>query len=99
MPNSGRLHERFLGRALRDQTIGDLAAGVSRLVKPVFVPRVTWRFVAVGKPKLPYALTGVAEYERRIRRFARVEWQVVPASDPGREAAPLLAASAGDFRL
>jgi 23S rRNA (pseudouridine1915-N3)-methyltransferase len=60
---------------------------------------VTWRIVAVGKPKLPYALTGAAEYERRIRRFARVEWRVVAASDASREAAPLLAASTGNFRL
>jgi 23S rRNA (pseudouridine1915-N3)-methyltransferase len=60
---------------------------------------VIWRIAAVGKPKLPYALAGVAEYERRIRRFARVDWQIVPASDARRESLALLDASKGHFRL
>ncbi|MBV9490032.1 MAG: 23S rRNA (pseudouridine(1915)-N(3))-methyltransferase RlmH [Verrucomicrobia bacterium] len=60
---------------------------------------MTWRIVAVGKPKLAYAFAGVAEYERRIRRFARLEWRIVPASDSRRESLQLLAASEGDFRL
>ena len=60
---------------------------------------MTWRIAAVGKPKLPYALAGVLEYERRIRRFARVDWRIVPASDVRRESLGLLEASKGNFRL
>ena len=45
-------------------------------------------------------LPGIAEYERRIRRFARVNWRIVPASsDARRESLGLLEASKGQFRL
>jgi len=60
---------------------------------------VTWRIAAIGKPRLPYALAGIAEYERRIRRFARVDWRIVPASDARRESLALLETSKGQLRL
>lgn len=60
---------------------------------------MTWRIAAVGKPRLPYALAGIAEYEQRIRRFARVDWRFVPANDARRESLALLEASKGQFRL
>ncbi|MBV9997798.1 MAG: 23S rRNA (pseudouridine(1915)-N(3))-methyltransferase RlmH [Verrucomicrobia bacterium] len=60
---------------------------------------MTWRIAAVGKPRLPYALAGIAEYERRIRRFARVDWRIVPASDARRESLALLETSKGQLRL
>ena len=56
-----------------------------------------WRIVGVGKPKLAYAREGVRLYLERLAPMARVETVFVR---PGRrEAAALLEASAGWFRV
>jgi len=58
---------------------------------------VRWRIVGVGKPKLAYAREGVRLYLERLAPMARVETVFVR---PGRrEAAALLEASAGWFRV
>ncbi len=54
------------------------------------------RVVAVGKLKARYYREAVAEYERRIRRFARVQLLEVPDREPQSEGQSLLAAARGE---
>lgn len=43
-----------------------------------------WQIAAVGKPSLSYAKDGVAEYEKRLRRYATVSIDLLP-KDLGKE--------------
>jgi 23S rRNA (pseudouridine1915-N3)-methyltransferase len=58
-----------------------------------------WSIVAVGKPRLAYARTGISEYLARLRCFCSVETAYVKPSNPPREATQLLSRSEGCFRL
>jgi 23S rRNA (pseudouridine1915-N3)-methyltransferase len=58
-----------------------------------------WCIVAVGKPRLAYARTGISEYLARLRCFCSVETAYVKPSNPPREATQLLSRSEGCFRL
>ncbi len=53
------------------------------------------RLVAVGKLKADHYRSAVADYERRIGRFARFETAEVPDREPGSEGQSLLAAARG----
>jgi 23S rRNA (pseudouridine1915-N3)-methyltransferase len=55
--------------------------------------------VSVGKPRLDYAKSGVAEYLARLKRYLPVEWKQVREGAPEQEGERLLAASAGCFRV
>lgn len=59
-----------------------------------------WRLLAIGKPALPFARAGIAEYEKRLRRYAPTELVYAP-KDLGSEAngAHLLKSSEGSLRL
>jgi 23S rRNA (pseudouridine1915-N3)-methyltransferase len=52
--------------------------------------------LTIGKPKLAYAAAGVAEYEKRLRRFADLEVVPLKARD---ESSELLNRSQGAFRI
>lgn len=54
------------------------------------------QILTIGKPKLAYAAAGVAEYEKRLQRFADLE--VVPLKARN-ESAELLARSEGSYRI
>jgi 23S rRNA (pseudouridine1915-N3)-methyltransferase len=54
------------------------------------------RIVAVGKLKARPFRDGVADYERRIRRFAQVQMLEVPDREPQSEGQSLLAAARGE---
>lgn len=59
-----------------------------------------WQVVAIGKPSLSYAKDGVAEYLKRLRRYASVEL-VNGWKEAGQEknSAQLLSASEGALRI
>jgi len=59
-----------------------------------------WKILAIGKPSLAYAKTGVAEYLKRLQRYAQVEL-VHQWKESGKEknSANLLDASEGCFRI
>ena len=54
---------------------------------------MNWQILAVSRPKLEYAQSGIGEYLQRLTRFARVETRYV------KDEAALLAGSAGAYRL
>jgi 23S rRNA (pseudouridine1915-N3)-methyltransferase len=56
---------------------------------------VTWKIVAVGKPKLAFAADGIAEYLKRLGPMLRVEMCFLKKGDD----AALIANSAGCFRI
>ena len=58
-----------------------------------------WKIVIAGKPALKFAKDGIADYEKRLRRFATVE--VVTVRDGSSEdvSERLLKASDGCFRV
>jgi len=60
---------------------------------------VKWKIVIAGKPALKFAKDGIADYEKRLRRFATVE--VVTVRDGSSEDVSdrLLKASDGCFRV
>ncbi len=59
-----------------------------------------WKILAIGKPSLAYAKTGVAEYLKRLQRYSSVElihqWK---ESGKEKNSANLLNASEGCFRI
>jgi len=59
-----------------------------------------WKILAIGKPSLSYARTGVDEYLKRMKRYAPVElvhhWK---ESGKEKNSANLLEASEGCFRI
>lgn len=59
-----------------------------------------WQIAAVGKPSLSYAKEGVAEYQKRLRRYAPVSIDLLP-KDLGRKenGVQLLAKSEGSLRI
>ncbi len=61
---------------------------------------MTWRFIGVGKPSLPFARDGLAEYLRRLGRYARAEFLPVRAGGGAEaETGRLLKASEGAYRI
>ena len=58
------------------------------------------RIISAGyKPKLDYARSGIAEYQKRLRRYGQVEFITVKEGDSKSVSARLLEASAGTFRI
>ena len=59
-----------------------------------------WQIAAIGKPSLRYAKDGVAEYQKRLRRYARVSLDF-DSKDAGKEgnSQRLLELSEGSVRL
>jgi 23S rRNA (pseudouridine1915-N3)-methyltransferase len=55
--------------------------------------------VAVGRPALPFARDGAAEYLKRLERYTRPELQLVKDGPPPKVEERLLAASAGAVRV
>jgi 23S rRNA (pseudouridine1915-N3)-methyltransferase len=60
---------------------------------------VTWKILAVGKPKLSFAAAGIEEYTRRIHRFAKINQRFIRPSTPECESAILLKESEGSWRV
>lgn len=58
-----------------------------------------WKIVIAGKPALKFAKDGVAEYEKRLRRFATVEVITVRDGSSDEVSDRLLKASDGCFRV
>ncbi|QQL46293.1 23S rRNA (pseudouridine(1915)-N(3))-methyltransferase RlmH [Sulfuriroseicoccus oceanibius] len=60
---------------------------------------MNWKVIIAGKPALKFAKDGVADYEKRLRRFAKLE--IVTVRDGSREdvSERLLKASEGCFRI
>lgn len=58
-----------------------------------------WSIIAVGKPKLHYARTGIEDYLGRVGRVAEVEFVAVKASSAKLEGLELLARSDGAHRI
>ena len=54
-----------------------------------------WRIIVVGKPALDYARRGVAEYEKRLKRYAPCEIVFLRDADEAR----LSKAAEGCFRI
>lgn len=48
--------------------------------------------LAVGKQKTEFYETAIAEYQKRLTRFTKVEWKMLPATDKESESAALLRA-------
>ena len=46
--------------------------------------KMKWQITAIGKPSLAYAKLGIAEYEKRLRRYTDLTLQT-DAKDQGRE--------------
>ena len=59
-----------------------------------------WLIAAIGKPSLSYAKSGVAEYTKRLKRYATVDLKT-DWKDGGQEknSAQLFAASEGSIRI
>jgi 23S rRNA (pseudouridine1915-N3)-methyltransferase len=60
---------------------------------------VTWKMIAVGKPKLRFAAEGIQEYLLRIRRFAPCETLFLASAKPEHLTARILEASGRSFRI
>ncbi len=58
-----------------------------------------WHFLAIGKPKLPFAAAGIEEYASRLKPFAPVKLDFLKAGARDVESAALLDRSAGMFRI
>jgi 23S rRNA (pseudouridine1915-N3)-methyltransferase len=57
------------------------------------------RIVAIGKPKLAFAKSGIAEYVERLRPVASLQVDYVKAGSPSLESETLLDRSTGAFRV
>lgn len=57
------------------------------------------RVISAGKPALPFARDGIAEYARRLGRQTKLEHVVVSAGAPEAVAKRQLKASEGSFRV
>jgi 23S rRNA (pseudouridine1915-N3)-methyltransferase len=60
---------------------------------------MTWKFIAVGKPKLPFAAEGIQEYLVRVRRFAACETLFLGPARPDHLTARILKESEQSFRV
>lgn len=58
-----------------------------------------WKIVIAGKPALKFAKDGIAEYQKRLRRFATVEVITVRDGSSDDVSDRLLDASVGCFRI
>lgn len=59
-----------------------------------------WQIVAVGKPSLAYAKAGIAEYEKRLRRYATLALDVISRDGGKKKNGPqLLQMSEGALRI
>lgn len=56
-----------------------------------------WRIVAVGRPALPFAAAGIADYVSRIGHFARVELEFIKAGPQAH--AMMISRSAKTYRV
>ena len=60
---------------------------------------MTWKVIAVGKPKLRFAAEGIQEYLVRIRRFAPCETLFLSSAKSEQLTTQILAASEKSFRV
>ena len=60
---------------------------------------MTWKVIAVGKPKLPFAAEGIQEYLMRVRRFAACETLFLSPTRPDQLTARILKESEQSFRV
>ena len=60
---------------------------------------MTWKVIAVGKPKLRFAAEGIQEYLVRIRRFAPCETLFLNSAQPELLTARVLKESEQSFRV
>lgn len=60
---------------------------------------MNWRFVVVGKPSLAFAKNGLAEYLKRLGRYAGAEFVPVKIGKSEEEGDRLLRASQGCYRI
>ncbi|HEX3445315.1 MAG TPA: 23S rRNA (pseudouridine(1915)-N(3))-methyltransferase RlmH [Chthoniobacterales bacterium] len=60
---------------------------------------MTWRVIAVGKPKLRFAAEGIREYLARIRRFASCEILFLSSAKPEQLITRILKESEQSFRV
>jgi 23S rRNA (pseudouridine1915-N3)-methyltransferase len=60
---------------------------------------VTWKVIAVGKPKLRFAADGIQEYLVRIRRFAPCETLFLSSAQAEQLTARILKESEQSFRV
>jgi 23S rRNA (pseudouridine1915-N3)-methyltransferase len=60
---------------------------------------VTWKVIAVGKPKLRFAAEGIQEYLIRVRRFAPCELRFLSSAKPQALTARILEESQESFRI
>ncbi len=58
-----------------------------------------WHILAIGKPRLPFAAAGIAEYTARLKPFAPVKLDYLKSGPRDTESAALLDRSAGMFRI
>ena len=58
-----------------------------------------WRILAIGKPKLPFARDGIAEYIGRVQPFAPLKIDYLKAASVDAEGSALLARSEGLYRV
>ena len=58
-----------------------------------------WHILAVGKPKLPFAATGIDEYARRLKPYAAVRTGWLKSSSRESESLALLERSEGMCRV
>ncbi len=58
-----------------------------------------WRLCTVGRPSLPFAQDGAAEYLDRIARLTRVQWLQAKEAGPEENAAQLLKLSRDSTRV
>lgn len=57
------------------------------------------RVLAIGRPRLAYARSGIAEYAQRIARHTRFEIEYLRASSAEKESRTLIARSEGSLRI
>src|SRR5882762_9622911 len=60
---------------------------------------MTWKVIAVGKPKLRFAAEGIQEYLVRIRRFAPCETLFLSSAQPEQLTTRVLKESEQSFRV
>lgn len=60
---------------------------------------MTWKVIAVGKPKLRFAAEGIQEYLQRIRRFAPCETLFLSSAPPEQLTTRVLKESEQSFRV
>lgn len=60
---------------------------------------MNWNIIAIGKPGLAYAQTGIEEYLKRLRPMTRVTMVYLKSSRKEKEGEALLAQSEGMFRI